>query len=85
MSEPLVEEVRQSPGYREISYGPDFKEGREAARWIYEIDGDKRADYFFVNCGQGLASVGSTAPDRYPELASMFRAVAFSALPFCGE
>ena len=82
-SEPLVEEVRQDPEYREISYGPDYKEGREAARWVYELDGDKRADYFFVTCGQGIASVGSTSPERYPELASMFREVAFSTLVPC--
>ncbi len=82
-SEPLVEEVRQDPEYREISYGPDYKEGREAARWVYELDGDKRADYFFVTCGQGIASVGSTSPERYPELAAMFREVAFSTLVPC--
>jgi serine/threonine protein kinase len=82
-SEPLVEEVRQDPEYREISYGPDYKEGREAARWIYELDGDKRADYFFVTCGQGIASVGSTSPERYLELAAMFREVAFSTLVPC--
>lgn len=84
-SESLVEEVRRDPEYREIYYGPDYKEGREAARWVYELDGDKRADYFFVSCGQGLASVGSTTPERYPELAAMFRGVAFSALVHCGE
>jgi hypothetical protein len=82
-SEPLVEEVSQDPEYREISYGPDYKEGREAARWVYELDGDKRADYFFVTCGQGIASVGSTSPERYPELAAMFREVAFVALVGC--
>lgn len=82
-SEPLVEEVRQDPEYREISYGPDYKGGREAARWVYELDGDKRADYFFVTCGLGIASVGSTSPGRYPELASMFREVAFSTLVPC--
>jgi serine/threonine-protein kinase len=84
-SEGLVEEVRQDPEYREISYGPDYKYGREAARWIYELDGDKRADYFFVACNRGLASVGSTTPGRYPELAAMFREVAFSTEVICGE
>lgn len=82
-SKSLVEEVRQDPEYHEISYGPDYKEGREAARWVYELDGDKRADYFFVTCGLGIASVGSTSPGRYPELASMFRDVAFSTLVPC--
>ena len=84
-SEPLVEEVRRDPEYREISYGPDYKDGREAARWVYELDGDKRADYFFVACGQGLASLGSTSPQRYPELAQMFRDVAFATQIYCGE
>lgn len=83
-SEGLVEEVRQDPEYREISYGPDHKGGREAARWVYELDGDKRADYFFVECGRGLASVGSTTPSRFPELAAMFREVAFSTEISCG-
>lgn len=83
LSESLVEEVRQDPEYREIYYGPDFKEGREAARWVYEIDGDKRADYFFVICGQGLASVGSTSRERYPEFATMFREVAYSMQTYC--
>lgn len=83
-SEALVEEVRQDPEYREISYAPDYKYGREAARWVYELDGDKRADYFFVACGRGLASVGSTTPERYPELAAMFREVAFSTEVSCG-
>src|SRR4051812_27555974 len=83
MSEGLVEEVRQDLEYREISYASDYKGGREAARWVYELDGDKRADYFFVSCGQGLASVGSTTPERYPELAAMFREAAFSTWTFC--
>lgn len=83
ISEPLVEEVRQVSGYREISYELDFKNGREAARWVFELDGDKRADYFFVTCGVGVASIGSTSPDRYSELAPMFREVAFSMLPHC--
>jgi len=84
-SEPLVEEVRGDPEYREISYGRDYTGGREAARWVYELDGDKRADYFFVACGQGLASLGSTSRERYPELAQMFREVAFATQIYCDE
>lgn len=82
-SEDLVEQLRQADDYTEHSYWPEIVQGREAARWVFSIDGDKRVDYFFIECGRGLAMIGSTAPTRFPELAPMFRAVAASARIDC--
>jgi hypothetical protein len=82
-SEDLVEQLRESSDYTEHFYGPEVLDGREAARWVFGIDGDKRVDYFFLECGRGLAVVGSTFPARFPEFAPMFRAVAASARIDC--
>lgn len=83
-SEGLVNQLREASDYREYFYGPELLDGRETARWVFSIDGDKRVDYFFTECGQGLAVVGSTVPARFPELQPMFRSVAKSAAVHCG-
>lgn len=83
ISEGLVEQVRQAEGYYEYSYGPEMLEGRETARWVYELEGDTRVDYFFVECGKGLAVVGSTSAERFESLAPTYRAIASSAKVYC--
>jgi hypothetical protein len=84
-SESLVDQLREASDYREYFYGPELLQGRETARWVFGIDGNKRVDYFFTECGRGLAVVGSTLPVRFPELQSMFRAVAASAYVDCSS
>jgi hypothetical protein len=84
-SEGLVEQLREASDYTEYFYGPEVLDGRETARWVFSIDGDKRVDYFFLECGRGLAIVGSTFPSRFPEFAPMFRAVAASARIDCSS
>lgn len=84
-SESLVDQLREASDYREYFYGPELLQGRAAARWVFSIDGNKRVDYFFTECGRGLAVVGSTLPARFPELQPMFRAVAASAYVDCSS
>ena len=84
-SEDLVNQLREASDYREHFYGAELLEGRETARWIFSIEGNKRVDYFFTECGQGLAVVGSTLPARFPELQPMFRSVAASAYVNCAQ
>lgn len=84
-SESLVDQLREASDYREYFYGPELMQGRETARWVFSIDGNKRVDYFFTECGRGLAVVGSTLPVRFPELRPMFRAVAASAYVDCSS
>jgi hypothetical protein len=78
-------EANEAAGYETIFYGADTLEGRPAARWVYLAEGDKRSDYFFTECGLGLAVVGSAPPERFPEMQQLFREVASSAHLYCGE
>lgn len=43
----------ESPGYHEISFGPTVIGGRQAVAWNYEVEGDRRVVYGFIECGGG--------------------------------
>jgi predicted Ser/Thr protein kinase len=81
-----AEEVRaqtsQSSGYREISFGPITLAGAAAARWVFEVHGDRRVDYFINSCNAGIAVLGSTYPSAFGGLAPVFhRAASSIAVP----
>jgi hypothetical protein len=78
-------EANEAAGYETVFYGADHLEGRPAARWVFLDEGDKRSDYFFTECGRGLAVVGSTPEARFAEMQQLFREVAASARLYCGE
>jgi hypothetical protein len=78
-------EASQSSGYREVSFAPTSLQGQdvEAVRWIFEVEGDRRVDYFFINCGVGFAVLGSTSPSTFGAWAPTFHEVASSVYPRC--
>ena len=86
---PIVsaEEVRaqtsQSADYREISFGPTTLAGLPAARWVFDVHGDRRVDYFLNTCGAGIAVLGSTYPSAFGGLASTFHRAASSIRVAC--
>ncbi len=75
----------ESPDYREISFGPKVIGGRDAVVWDYEVEGDRRVVYGFVECGGGLAIVGSASPDHFAEFAPVFEEVAASMHILCQD
>lgn len=75
----------EAAGYETVFYGADNLEGRPAARWVFLDEGDKRSDYFFSECGLGLAVVGSAPKARFAEMQQLFRESASSARLYCGE
>ncbi|HEY5053729.1 MAG TPA: serine/threonine-protein kinase [Solirubrobacterales bacterium] len=77
------QETSKSPGYHEIGFGPVTIEGRSAARWDYEVEGDRRVVYGFVECGTGLAVVGSTDPGSFSSREHDFEAAADSLRANC--
>jgi hypothetical protein len=81
--EAVRSETSQTPGYEEISFGPISLGGLPAARWVFDVEGDRRVDYFFVNCEVGFAVLGSSAPTTFGAWASTFHRVASSVEPFC--
>jgi hypothetical protein len=55
----------RSPDYNELGFGAVTVDGRAAVRWDYEVEGDRRIVYGFVECGTGLAVVGSATPAAF--------------------
>jgi hypothetical protein len=89
--EPIVsaEEVRsqtsQSDGYYEYAFEPTELSGLPAARWVFDVHGDRRVDYFLNYCSAGIAVLGSTSSAAFGGLAPTFHRVANSVRSFCGE
>lgn len=81
------EEVRRktskSPDYREIGFGAITLMGRSAVRWDYEVEGDRRVVYGFVECETGLGFVGSASPAAFASHENGFEAVADSLRANC--
>ncbi len=73
----------QTPGYREIAFQEIFLGGRPTAEWIFDLPEDRRADYFFEDCGLGFAVLGIAPSSRFPSLEKTFRRVAGSASSYC--
>ena len=78
-------EASQSSGYREVSFAPTSLEGQrvEAVRWVFEVEGDRRVDYFFISCGVGFAVLGLSSPNTFGAWAPTFHEVASSVYPLC--
>jgi serine/threonine-protein kinase len=75
------QQTSQTPGYKEISFGPTTLDGVDAAEWIFQLPDDQRVDYFKVECGAGFAILGSTSPERFEEMEPTFHHVAESVIP----
>ncbi len=73
----------KSPDYHEIGFGPVTINGRSAVRWDYEVEGDRRIVYGFVECGTGLAVVGSASPGFFSSYEHDFEAAADSLRANC--
>jgi hypothetical protein len=76
-------ETVDSSGYREVSFEATTLQGEEAARWIFEIEEDRRVDYFLISCGIGFGILGSTSPPDFGHWAPTFHAVANSVTGNC--
>jgi serine/threonine protein kinase len=76
-------ETSQSSGYRDIAFEATSLQGQEAARWVFEVDEDRRVDYFVISCGIGFGILGSTSPADFGHWAPTFHAVANSVTGNC--
>jgi tRNA A-37 threonylcarbamoyl transferase component Bud32 len=82
-AEGVRNETRQSSGYREIAFEETTLQGRQAARWVFEVERDRRVDYFVISCGVGFGILGSTSPGEFGRWAPTFHAVANSVTGSC--
>lgn len=84
-AQPVRAQLEQESGYREISWEEGDLEGRSSWKWVFEVPGSERIDYFFDTCNGPAAVLGSSSPDRFQQLRTTFRAVASSVRTPCEE
>ncbi len=82
-AEGVREETAQSSGYRELAFEETTLQGQQAVRWVFEVEGDRRVDYFVINCGIGFGVLGSSSPSNFGHWAPTFHAVANSVTGIC--
>jgi len=71
-------QTSQASDYRELAFAPTLLAGRQAARWVFHISGDRRVDYFLNDCNASVAMLGSTSPTNFGAMAPTFHEVASS-------
>jgi hypothetical protein len=69
----------QTPGYAELGFAPTTVAGTGAIKWDFDLgEGVRRVDYFFNECGAGLAVLGSSSRASFDALASLFDSISQS-------
>jgi Protein kinase domain len=82
-AEGVREETARTPGYRELAFEETALQGQQAVRWVFEVEEDRRVDYFVISCGIGFGLLGSTSPSTFGRWAPTFHAVADSVTGAC--
>lgn len=82
-AEGVREDTALSSGYRELAFEETTLQGLQAVRWVFEVEGDRRVDYFVINCGVGFGILGSSSPSTFGRWAPTFHAVANSVTGVC--
>ena len=78
-------DTSQTPGYQELLFEPTTVGTREAFKWSFEVSGDRRVDYFFNDCGNGMALLGSASPSDFASQEPVFQAVVDSIEGGCAS
>lgn len=76
-------QTSQTPGYEELAFEPTTLAGVPAAWWVFDVENDRRVDYFFVECNVGMAVLGSTSHSNFPAWEPLFQRVAESTTARC--
>ncbi|MDX6609995.1 MAG: hypothetical protein QOF85_1920 [Solirubrobacterales bacterium] len=84
-AETVRAQTSQSSGYREHSLEAITLNGLPAARWVFDVAGDRRVDYFIEPCFVGIAVLGSSSPTVFGSLAQTFHQAASSIEVPCAE
>jgi serine/threonine protein kinase len=82
-AEGVREDTAESAGYRELAFEETTLQGQPAVRWVFEVEEDRRVDYFVISCGIGFGVLGSTSPSTFGHWAPTFHTVANSVTGTC--
>ena len=83
MAAPVHASLLAQKGYSEISYGPGDLGSGTSWKWVFRISGTKRVDYFFGQCSDDFAVLGTSRPSHFSSLLSAFRSTASSVQSTC--
>jgi hypothetical protein len=75
--------ISRIPGYRQVSFGPISLDGQPAARWVFEVEGDRRVYYFFNECEVAMTVRNATTPANFASQAETFHDIASSVAVRC--
>ena len=78
-------DTSRTPGYQEIDFSPSTVAGSDAVKWVFDVSGDQRVDYFFNECAGGLAVLGSTSPNDFQGEEPVFDSVVQSVTGDCAS
>ena len=72
-----------SAGYAEIVFEETELNGLPAARWVFDVGSERKVDYFFYDCGIGVAVLGAAPRSDFATYEDVFADVAESTRPRC--
>ncbi|GAC1530509.1 MAG: hypothetical protein NVS2B6_18620 [Thermoleophilaceae bacterium] len=75
----------QTSGYNEVSFGSTRLRGRDAWKWVFDLGGTRRVDYFVNDCSTGIAVLGAASPSDFKSLAPTYERVASSVAITCSN
>jgi hypothetical protein len=76
---PVRRAVQKQPGYSELGWGPEDLAGKDAWKWTFSLPTQgESVDYFFSECGNDYAVLGTAPPGQFDSLDSRFKAFAAS-------
>jgi serine/threonine protein kinase len=78
-------DTSKTPGYQEVSFGPATVGPWDAAKWVFEVSGDERVDYFLGRCNTDVALLGSTSPGTFSTWSPVFRHAVGSVRANCAS
>jgi serine/threonine protein kinase len=82
-AESVRAQTSQSSDYREISFEPTTLQGLSAARWVFDVEGVRKVDYFVIDCGIGFGILGASPPTSFGGWAPTFHRIANSVTVYC--
>ena len=77
------DQTSQTAGYSEVAFEEIDLNGIPAARWEFELSGERKVDYFFYDCGVGVAVLGAAPKAEFVTYEDAFANVAESTQTNC--
>ena len=82
-AESVRAQTSQSGGYSESAFEEIDLNGIPAAKWVFDVGAERKVDYFFYDCGVGVAVLGAAPKSEFSTYEDAFAGVAESTETNC--